>query len=556
MNFKNFLFYFLISIIPLYPDSNNFVELNTNYLNVISLLKEVSSKDFMFEPYLYLKPVEFLYSQMIMNIDCNDENPEFLKDKSGRFSILRKDIYLVEERFRNIDFNNRICFFKDKKNKLLIPTKSNNWPYLNNEKFSISIYIKPLISLKTQTIFDWTNYNEENIKTFKIQLKQQSINLLVKNIIKDHNNFYNLDVSINNAIQLNEWNHLFFTVNLKEKKILVFLNNKLLKWIQLPEDSYFDFKTIYPSPIQIGENYIGYMDDLLILNDFFEYPITYYPYTPISVIKNSGRISEKLKNITSLPIKISSNIEKLIIKWKYLQPEGTIIKIQYRQSHTIEDIFKTEWKNVNNFREDSTDKELEIQKKNLQRFIQFKISMLQDSAGFYSPILYYLNIDTIKSKVPPRVYDLKVISELSNEEQVCIEWEKVPDEDIEINGGYKIHIGINNQSEIILDKILINQEWKKINKTNTEFPLTDKEKELEKFRPFYWRKYKNNHIRVILKKNTLEEFKNYNLSQNDLHINRIKLIWESDVIYYFRISTYLYELDNQSELSDSIIYKF
>ncbi len=298
------------------------------------------------------------------------------------------------------------------------------------------------------------------------------------------------------------------------------------------------------------------MDDILILNDFFEYPITYYPYTPFSVHKNSGRISEKLKNITSLPIKIPSNLEKLIIKWKYLQPEGSVIKIQYRQSQTVDDISKTVWKNLDNFRENSMDKELEIQKKDLQRFIQFKISMLQDSNGLYSPILYYLNIDTIKSKVPPKVYNLKIIPELSNEEQVCIEWEKVPDEDIEINGGYKIHIGINNQSEIILDKILINHEWKKINKTNTDFPLTDKEKELEKLRPFYWKKYKNNHIRVILKKNILEEFKNYNLSQNNLHINRIKLIWESDVIYYFRISTYLYDLDNQSELSDFIIYKF
>lgn len=540
----------IFSFLTIWSNQPSILYFKNDKIDLIEELKvQKDLENFIIFPYLSLKPKSFTYKQLLFYLNCNVDNPDLIKDESGKFLFLKKNVFLAKDPY----FSQNVCYFKNREQFLLLETKKEEWPFKKNEVFSISFWFKPLVPLHSQTLVEWSSFTEAKIKKFQIVLNKEYIVLNLLSILKSEDKYLDLKVNLDHSKVLkNQWNHFFISFDLKSSnRILIFLNGKLIKLISFPGTLQWDFDSLHLSPVQIGGKFLGYINDFKILSEFYQKPITYNPYNEYNINIRSGRVDQSINYLDLPPIAIEKNAKLIKVLIDFEKPEGTILKIQYR---FLDNLHKNNilWKNLS-----LENKSFIIEHSDLKNFIQFRIIMRQNVEGKVSPKIHQFVLEQEIIKDLPEVSEVKIIQELSNENQICLEWKKVPEEIIEEQGGYNIHIGIKNQEfEIVLNEIFSKGNWIKINKKNTDFPMTEKEKELEKIRPQYWKQYKQNHIRVILTKELLYQFAEKNLQENHLSINRIKLIFEENLIYYFSISTYLYSPQIHGKLSNYVYYEF
>lgn len=557
------IFFFLFWNFSLFGNQIEFLEKQIDILNLIIKKENLKSKN------LFIQNQNIDPKVLLFYLDCEAKSTDFLIDKSGNFSFIKKEIsfYSYPERSNEFFTNKKesACSFSKRKDRILIETKSELWfdsIYYNLEsnkelEFSISFWFYPFtLNLKEQNLFLWNSFINQENKQFKIYIEQGNLKLKLKNVLYKENNPINMDEIIIKKKELEQpnWYFVFLSFSPKKNQILVFFNGKTHKVILLPENSFFDFMDWSHPPLQIGGDYLGLIDEFYILNQFYNFPITFYNYPPFMLNINSGRTNLNPKTYYTPIIYLTNDTKLIEILIQYLVPQGTLLKIEYNTFDKIPD--SNEWK------EFIIDKNQSIYQKKLERTkdlkekIQFRITLFQDSNGIFSPVIQKFKIEKINFEPIDSPKNLRIIPELSTEDQICLEWDTVPNEEIEIKGGYKIHIGINDKNySFVLDKILVDKEWKKITKKNTEFPLTEKEKEYFKNRKTYWEQYKRNHIRVIIKKEDILQY--YDSFIDTLSSkNRIPLIFEKDRVYYFAISSYLYSDVVKSELSNSVSFRF
>ncbi len=536
-----FSFYLWANQIPIWTFKNHSLDL-LHELKKISYL--VHRSEFSLQPTLTIKPVSFGYKELIFYLNCEAENPQFLKDEVGRYNLIKKNLFLVNEKI-----NQSACYFKNREHLILLETKQENWPYTNNQTFSISFWFKPLIPLKEQNLMEWSTFTESKIKKFYINLNKNSLELNLQSLLKKEEEYVDLNITLN-KVDFEEWNHFFMSVDLQIKnRITVYLNGKLIKLIQLPKRVEWDFDSLHLAPIQIGGKFIGYIDEFMILNGFYPNPITYNKYSWIDLNINSGRINQNIKELFFPPIFIPPSVEQVKLILDYERPDGTFLKIQYA---ILDDLnLPTLWRDL------PLREEWVWDSSQLGKYLRFRVMMLQDSEGKNAPAIKKFLLEKKEFSDIPQVYQLRIIKELSNHQQICLEWQKVPEEIIEEKGGYNIHIGIKKYDfELVISELYNKGVWQKINKKNTDFPTTEQEKELERIRPNYWKQYKNNHIRVILTKDLLYQIAEKQLEKNQLSIDRIKLIFEDNVTYYVSVSAYIKEPQIKGKLSLPVSFNF
>jgi len=532
----------------LWANQDTILTFKNDSLDLLQELKKVSylvhHNDFSLQPTLSIKPNRFGYKELLFYLNCEAENPQFLKDEVGRYNLIKKNLFLVNEKV-----NQFACYFKNRDHLILLETRAESWPYTNNQTFSISFWFKPLISLKEQNLMEWSTFTESKIKKFNIYLNKNVLELNLLSVLKKEEQSIDLTLTLS-KIDFEEWNHFFMSVDLQNKnRIIIYLNGKLIKSIHLPKKVEWDFESLHYAPIQIGGKYIGYIDEFMILKDFYPSPITYNKYPGIDLNPNSGRVNQKTKELLLPPISIPASIEHLKLILDYERPEGTFLKIQYA---ILDDLNRpTLWKDL------PLQEEWVWDSSQLGKYLQFRVLMLQDSEGKNAPAIKKFLLEKKEFSNIPQVHQLRIVKELSNHHQICLEWQKVPEEIIEEKGGYNIHIGIKKYDfELVISELYYKGIWQKINKKNTDFPTTEQEKELERIRPNYWKQYKNNHIRVILTKDLLYQLVEKQLEKNQLSIDRIKLIFEDNVTYYVSVSAYIKEPQIRGKLSLHVSFHF
>ncbi|GIX42022.1 MAG: hypothetical protein KatS3mg129_1755 [Leptospiraceae bacterium] len=523
------LFLFFLFTFSLIGNHKRFFTFQNDKLDIIQTLKEygIRHSDFLIDSKISLKPQEFTYHQLLFYLNCEVEDASFLKDEVGKLNIVKKYLFLIKEESNR----NYVCYFKNRNNVILVETNPEEWPYKKNTTFSLSFWFKPFIPLKDQNLMEWSSFTESKIKKFRIGLNKHSIEVNFTSILKKQNRYIDLNLFLENSnVLFNQWNHFFITFDLKNKNIIqIYLNGNLIKLVQLPANTKWDFQSLHWAPIQIGGKFLGFIDDFMILNNYYDKPITYKNYPELDIVINSGRVNQSIKEFYIPPVLLDNRIKTLKILLDYNKPEGSILKIQYRFLDHLN------YKNNSWYDLPIEQKKVSFPHSELKKFIQFRIKMLQDSEGKNTPLLTQFILEKERINNLPEVHHLRIIKELSNKEQICIEWQKVPEEIIEEKGGYNLHIGIKEQElELTIRELYSDGRWYKINKKNTDFPMTEKEKELEKIRPNYWKQYKNNHIRIIITKDLLYHIAEKQLLNNHLSINRIKLIFEEDFVYYIK----------------------
>lgn len=557
------IFFYLFFNFSIFGNQIEFLEKKIDLLNLIIQSENLKSKN------LYIQNQNIDPSVLLFYLDCEAKSADFLIDKAGNFSFLKKEIkfYRYSENSNEYFTSKKeiACSFRKRKDRILIETKSEQWfdsIYHNLEsnkqfEFSLSFWFYPFtLNLKEQNLFLWNSFINQENKEFKIYIEQGNLKLKLKNVLYKGSTPINIEEILIKKKELEQanWYHIFLAFSPKENQILVFFNGKNHKIILLPENTYFDFFDWSHPPLQLGGDYLGLMDEFYIFNKFYNFPITFYNYPPITLNITSGRTNLNPITYSTPVIYLPNDTKSIEVFIQYSLGEGTLLKIEY---NTFDQAL-----NHNEWKEFFIGKSQNIYQKKLERFIdlkqkiQFRITLLHDSNGIFSPIIQKFELKKVNFEPLEAPKNLRIVSELSNKEQVCLEWQKLPNEEIETKGGYKIHIGINNKNySFVLDKILVDKEWKKIIKKNTDFPLTEKEKEYFNNRKTYWEQYKRNHIRVIIKKEDILQYYD-TFIENHLSKNRIPLIFEKDRIYYFAVSSYLYSDIVKSEFSNSVSIQF
>ncbi|MFN3604696.1 MAG: hypothetical protein ACK4UJ_08310 [Leptonema sp. (in: bacteria)] len=559
---KPFTFFLFFLNFSLFGDS--LVEIKEK-LDVIPLLDENLEGKVVHHNFL-LKNQSYP-SHILFYLDCEGDH-DLLTDRTGHYSFLKKEIDLYEYSTQNQEYlsnkKDQACFFSNRNNQILIETKNGQWPYSisfeQNQSFdfSLSFWFLPLtLNLKEQNLFLWNSFSQENQKQFKIYIEQGNLKLKIKNIIFAESQPILLDLILleRKELEKTSWKHFFLSFSTSKKQIKFFLNNTIQKIITLPKKIDINFYDWSYPPFLIGKNFIGFLDEFYILNKFYDTPITFYHFSPIYLNPKSGRTNGTPKIFYTPIISLPKDTQMLNIFLDYEIPKGTVLKFEY-----------TTYENLNQQRKNWTN--ILLQKKgftnfflerfvNLESYIQFRITMLQDSEGLRSPVIKKFQLERVPFSPLKPPSNLKVIPELSNENQICLEWEKSTDEEVESLGGYKIHVGIKEKEfDFVMDHFFINQDWKIINKKNSEFPLTDKEKESYKNRKSFWDQYIRNHIRIIITKEDLMNYYETFIKDSNFSRNRISLYWENDRIYYFAISNYKYKDSVKSDISNVVSYSF
>jgi len=413
----------------LWANQDTILTFRNDSLDLLQELKKVSylvyRNDFSLQPTLSIKPNR--YKELLFYLNCEAENPQFLKDEVGRYNLIKKNLFLVNEKV-----NQFACYFKNRDHLILLETRAESWPYTNNQTFSISFWFKPLIPLKEQNLIEWSTFTESKIKKFNIYLNKNALELNLLSVLKKEEQSIDLTLTLS-KIDFEEWNHFFMSVDLQNKnRIIIYLNGKLIKSIHLPKKVEWDFESLHYAPIQIGGKFIGYIDEFMILKDFYPSPITYNKYPGIDLNPNSGRVNQKTKELLLPPISIPASIDHLKLILDYERPEGTFLKIQYA---ILDDLNRpTLWKDL------PLQEEWVWDSSQLGKYLQFRVLMLQDSEGKNAPAIKKFLLEKKEFSNIPQVHQLRIVKELSNHHQICLEWQKVPEEIIEEKGGYNIHI--------------------------------------------------------------------------------------------------------------------
>ncbi|MCS7204793.1 MAG: LamG domain-containing protein [Leptospiraceae bacterium] len=538
---------FVLIVLGLQALYGNVLSFREDTIDVIQEFKKIPKeerKDFLIEQTIELQPVDFR-KDAILYLDCNQETKP--KEHSGKYPFIKADVFLTktqkETKIKNV------CYFKNRNQTIELQTDPKFWPHQNTEAFTISFWFFPLLEFPYQTIFEWVSFANEGIKGFWIYHHNGEILLKIQSVLKKEVPF-SFQKVITPKLSLRKWNHILISFSTEKNQILVFFNAKLQQLIELPKNAVWDFSSLDYPPIVIGKNLIGYLDDFLILKGFFTTPITYYDYQPLEWDLLSGRIQNPVSFLTSPWIQLRHNTSQVQFFVQYEKPQGTILKVEYRFSET-----PSENSNWTSFSLEKDKKTFSFRE--LRPYLQFRIFMRQDSKGTTTPKITEFKIITTTIESLPKVSSVKIIPELTNEHQVCIEWQKIPEEIIEEFGGYNLHIGTKKEhSEISISEVYRNGRWIPIKKQTLDFPLTKDEEELLKIRPTFIKQHMKNHIRIILTKDELYHYYEKKAREKNTLPLRYPIVFETDVVYYLRVSSYVYKPEIHSKLSQEVVFEF
>ncbi len=494
----------------------------------------------------------FYYSKKLkLYINCENEIAYLLQDVSGNSEFLEKNIF-IKEHTQNFFYGGTYsCFFRNRENRILLKNAINQLDNLT--EISFAFWFFPIVDFENQILFQRVNYFEKEPKVFSIRLNKKRIIIEIRNIIQDKSGYRNIYLETRKSLDLRKWNHLMLSISLRKGLIYLFLNQEILIVHQFQQIQnihsmkFFENEHSFISPFQIGGNFIGEIDEIYVIQDFFEKPYFFHQDPLI----NSGRVYLKEEELVLPVIHMGSLVKSVFMNINFFKPEGTQIRFYYRTSDSKNNLSQQDWSEIAN--------QVEFYRnQNLKQYFQIRIVGWRDISGTQTPEILNLILKKQEYELPQAPINLKIVRELSSDHQICLQWEKIPDEIIEEIGGYKIHIGLNQSNfDITLDEVFRNQNWIQIRKKNLDFPLTDDEKLLFQNRPLYMQKFVRNHIRVCLSNEDLFKIYEKKLERNLLHKNRIPLIFEKNRVYYFAVSSYIVDkLSAASPISNKVPYNF
>ena len=480
--------------------------------------------------------------QALLYLNFEEVEAPLLKDQVGLYRILESNYTPSTD----AQSGKRSAFFRFRNQKIRISTGSELWPLQNQDAFTISMWLRPRHFFRVSNVFRRIGYASGERKGIEILLEQDRLRLNLENVFSNGTPIRSIQV--NERLQKNKWYHIAVSVNSRTGHAIFFLNGKEEGRLQLSANGRLpeiDFSGPEFAPIELGGDFLGQVDELMILQDSIssESDLDTSLYGRLNYNHNSGRGFIPVTEVVTPVYQLEKALSSLELHAKGEAKQGSSLRIWYRLSDSpfAENDQKIRWQRFTDFATVSqtnlADLKIDVSKKTRRQYLQLKIDWQSDPTGNITPVLYSISIQQSATQPPIRPTDLKIIPELSIDGKICLEWRINPEIEIEENGGYNIHVGVRpNEFEAVLAQFMGGESnnLMLIRRSNVaDFPLTEPEKKVELVRPEFMREWKRSHIRVFVDNQLLSRSRFVN------QYRRVLPYFEVDHPYYFAVSAYI-----------------
>ncbi len=470
----------------------------------------------------------------------DQETPNFLRDLSGNFRVQESEYVRVPE----ARGGSGAALFNRRKSGVILESPPELWPGSGPmESFQISFHFKVAYLYRRNELLSRTGFMDGYKRGLEILIEDGFLRLELQNLFQDlDRNMHSYELRSSERILLDRWYLLQFNYNASSGKLTLYLNGQEQEVAFARTDGQV-LRAVNPamdrSPIKIAGQYSGWMDELRI-SPLGSERTTMSTYDSANYDPLSGRIYQKRSEALSPVMSYNHPLQSLDLGFSGKEPPGSMLSVEYRISQ--ESFSPGTGEHILPFKRLKSDSRIPW---NGSAFIQWRVVMQPSPSGQDSPLLSALNLRANPVPTPSRPTGLRVIKELSNDHQICLEWNQNPESTIEKHGGYRVHLGPASGQFVAL--LEYNRDKKPLRSSTLDFPLTEREKLEQKARPQAIRRLKQQKIRFMVDRALVE--------RNRIWLNRREAypLLERGRAYYLVISAYIHP-DAPSSNSSEIVH--
>ncbi len=381
------------------------------------------------------------YPHTLLYLDFEEEIPSALHDKGGRFSI-RKSLYLPSENAHN---GKKAALFNGPKHGVEIDLGQGLWDEKGYaQDFTMELWFYPIFLYGRNTLIEKAAFSEQNTGSFRVGVEKDRIIVHLRNLFHDsQSQAHSLYLVSNTKIKLKKWQHLGLTYEASKGRLSLYLDGKEqdVRFARGRRGNWpmkFHHLDAHSS-LLLGNTFFGLIDEFRIANQAFspeqgELHTSRYEALKVDFARQIGQQkSAQIKSqVYSLPQK--KRVHYGNISYQGIQPKGTSLNVyvRYAQHPFTVDNQELKWQSIN-------DSHLALTS---FRYFQWKAELRSNPIGDSTPILKSLKLDYTPIQLPASPEGLRVVTDLTKDLQICLEWKHSPLQDVKAKSGYYIYYGL------------------------------------------------------------------------------------------------------------------
>lgn len=366
----------------------------------------------------------------ILYLDFDAELPALLKDSSGHYRI-REASYIPT---RDARIGRGAALFNRADNRILIHSPEELWPGPRElSDFTIEMWLKPGHYYNKNLLFEKssleTGLREGRRKSLEIYIQRERVHVRLENLFADETGAdHTLELVSRAKIPLQRWTHLTFSYRVSRNRLAMYLNGREERVVLARPGWKARFGRIDRTPIVIGGNYSGLLDELRIAGRALSPEDGQNNFTSYAPIQGAtGREYQPGGEVISDVKRLKSGHIARHARLRYLSdlPPGTILKFWVRFSRQ-------------RFQRDTPERQLpwyridrETDKLPPFSYVQWKAELKADPLGRYSPVLKEVALEYTPFGTPGTPKNLRIVPGLTGNRRVCLEWSANPEESSE-----------------------------------------------------------------------------------------------------------------------------
>ncbi len=481
----------------------------------------------------------------LLYLDFDTELPALLKDVSGHFRI-RESSYIS---IREARIGSGAALFNRADNRIVIDSPEELWPGPGElSDFTIELWLKPGHYYNKNMIFQKAALEPGMLagekKSLELFIQREHVYFHLENLFTDENNKKNsLTLVSRETIPLGRWTHLTLTYQAGRNRLAMYLNGREDRVIQTVGGWRAGFSKIDRSPLVIGGNYSGHLDEFRISGRAISPERGENNFTTYAPMQgDAGREfqpgGEVLSEVTRLKEGRIARTAKL--RYSADLPTGTILKFWVRFSRQRFDRDTPErllpWYRVDRM----TDKLPPFS------YVQWKAELKADPLGHQTPVLKEVAVEYSPFETPGAPKQIQIVPGLTGDRQICLEWSANPQGTPGQGMRYSVYYGVRPGEYTGMIQLRV-QDGRtlpiELQKTN-QLPLSATERVRYSNFPEMKEKILANRVRLII--------------DNDLIIANMKRsgrldmpLLENDRAYYFAVTAFTLNRDLKQESDHS-----
>ncbi|MBW7857839.1 MAG: hypothetical protein H3C43_06040, partial [Leptonema sp. (in: Bacteria)] len=158
--------------------------------------------------------------QALLYLNFDEPEAPLLKDQVGLYKVIESNYTPSVE----AQSGKGSAFFRFRNQKIRIGTNNDLWPLQHNDKFTISLWLRPRHFFRVSNVFRRIGYASGDRKGIEVLLEQDRLRLNLENLFSNGKPIQSIQVS--QRLKRDQWYHIAVSVNSINGRVILFLNGK------------------------------------------------------------------------------------------------------------------------------------------------------------------------------------------------------------------------------------------------------------------------------------------------------------------------------------------